>query len=70
MWRQKDRNRKAFENVKRTVVCGAVENGGQAPRSFALQDGLSWKNECNEDRERPRVAMDNTSRHKTANQTG
>ena len=35
MWRKKDRNREAFEKVKRTVVSGAVENGGQAPGSFA-----------------------------------
>ena len=25
---KKDCNRKAFEKVKRTVVCGALENGG------------------------------------------
>ena len=28
LWRKKDCNRKAFEKVKRTVVCGALENGG------------------------------------------
>ena len=28
LWRKKDSNRKAFEKVKRTGVCGALENGG------------------------------------------
>ena len=28
LWRKKDCNRKAFEKVKRTVVCGALKNGG------------------------------------------
>ena len=28
LWRKKDSNRKAFEKVKRTVVCGALKNGG------------------------------------------
>ena len=29
--------------MKRTVVCGAVENGGQAPGSFALQTDCPGK---------------------------
>ena len=28
LWRKRDCNHKAFEKVKRTVVCGALENGG------------------------------------------
>ena len=28
LWRKKDWNRKAFEKVKRTVVCNDIENGG------------------------------------------
>ena len=28
LWRRKDCNRKAFEKVKRTVVCSALENVG------------------------------------------
>ena len=28
LWRKKNCNRKAFEKVKRTVVCGVLENGG------------------------------------------
>ena len=28
LWRKKDCYRKAFEKVKRTVVCSALENGG------------------------------------------
>ena len=27
LWRKKDCNRKAFEKVKRILVCGALENG-------------------------------------------
>ena len=44
LWRKKDCNRKAFEKVKRTVVCGALENGGlnmidlkQMQAAFLLQ---------------------------------
>ena len=44
LWRKKDCNRKAFEKVKRTVVCGALENGGlnridlkQTQAAFLLQ---------------------------------
>ena len=43
LWRKKDCNRKAFEKVK-TVVCGALENGGlnmvdlkQMQAAFLLQ---------------------------------
>ena len=28
LWRKKDCNRRAFENVKRSVLCTDVENGG------------------------------------------
>ncbi len=44
LWRKKDCNRKAFEKVKRTVVCGVLENGGlnmidlkQMQAAFLLQ---------------------------------
>ena len=44
LWRKKDCNRKAFEKVTRTVVCGALENGGlniidlkQMQAAFLLQ---------------------------------
>ena len=44
LWCKKDCNRKAFENVKRTVVCGALGNGGlsmidlkQMQAAFLLQ---------------------------------
>ena len=44
LWCKKDCNRKAFEKVKRTVVCGALENGGlnmidlkQMQAAFLLQ---------------------------------
>ena len=44
LWRKKDCNRKAFEKVKRTVVCGALENDGlnmidlkQMQAAFLLQ---------------------------------
>ena len=44
LWRKKDCNRKEFEKVKRTVVCGDTENGGlrmidvrQMQLSFLLQ---------------------------------
>ena len=44
LWRKKDCNRKAFEKVKRIVVCGALENGGlnmidlkQMQAAFLLQ---------------------------------
>ena len=44
LWRKKNCNRKAFEKVKRTVVCGALENGGlnmidlkQMQAAFLLQ---------------------------------
>ena len=44
VWRKKDCNRKAFEKVKRTVVCGALQNGGlnmidlkQMQAAFLLQ---------------------------------
>ena len=44
LWRKKDCNRKAFEKMKRTVVCGALENGGlnmidlkQMQATFLLQ---------------------------------
>ena len=44
LWRKQDCNRKAFEKVKRTVVCGALENGGlnmidlkQMQAAFLLQ---------------------------------
>ena len=44
LWRKKDCNRKAFEKAKRTVVCGALENGGlnmidlkQMQAAFLLQ---------------------------------
>ena len=44
LWRKKHCNRKAFEKVKRTVVCGVLENGGlnmidlkQMQAAFLLQ---------------------------------
>ena len=44
LWRKKDCHRKAFEKVKKTVVCGALENGGlnmidlkQVQAAFLLQ---------------------------------
>ena len=44
LWCKQDCNRKDFEKVKRTVVCGALENGGlnmidlkQMQAAFLLQ---------------------------------
>ena len=44
LWRKKDCNRRAFDKVKRTVVCGALESGGlnmidlkQMQAAFLLQ---------------------------------
>ena len=49
LWRKKDSNRKAFEKVKRTGVCGALENGGlnmidlkQMQAAFLLQWVGRW----------------------------